>query len=123
MCIAICRFQELNHSIPADQVTGSSLTLCLQALWSANTSVAHCDAGAMDGGVHLITYSFSMKAFVIKGDSFMATLLCNGFGQQERNLTHSGVLHKKMVGISHCYTDGGMAPARTEIIHPVQLKD
>jgi len=27
----------------------------MQALWSANTSVAHCDAGTMDGGVHLIT--------------------------------------------------------------------
>jgi len=30
----------------------------MQALWSANTSVAHCDAGAMDGGVHLITHHF-----------------------------------------------------------------
>ena len=28
----------------------------MQALWSANTSVAHCDAGTMDGGVHLITH-------------------------------------------------------------------
>jgi len=34
----------------------------MRTLWSANTSVAHCDAGTMDGGVHLITHvSTSIK--------------------------------------------------------------
>jgi hypothetical protein len=33
----------------------------MQALWSANTSVAHCDAGTMDGGVHLITQDLHLR--------------------------------------------------------------
>jgi len=40
----------------------------MQALWSANTSVAHCDAGAMDGGVHLITHEKLRK------DGFLTTV-------------------------------------------------
>lgn len=47
----------------------------MQALWSANTSVAHCDAGTMDGGVHLITHLFTRNDLCGRGVGVLTSVL------------------------------------------------